>query len=942
MTDLWNPAANDGKGGIEYVPHTEAKEKLSQGYQLPIGRTLALVRPDGSIGKAVITKENAEAAAADLRAGARFASDDEINYKERSDEYSDQNFKAALVGAANEATMGALGLIANEVAPSVAKDIRGLQEFSPTGYDVGSVAGAVLPALATGGTSAAARTAQAGAEAAQAVHAATVAQKLKAGAKAVVDGTKSVLAATPQGALATVAEAAEAAALGKGFSRATAAALGYGLEGAAYGGIRSATEDALHNRELSAESFVVNSAIGGLLGGAVGAGSRVVPGALGKTYQGTKEGLKNLWTKKTGAELGDGVADLTVETMKRGSDDIVARAGKPLGEAAKRARRNIFVKSKEVVEYGSKLRQHIDQVEDIGGIAQDMMKGAAKRRNIEPLVKKGRPTQALNETMAVADDYLGFIDDLVEDGPSFGLPRSIGKQLRDRANGYREAIIKAAGSKSDDVATDVFMIADGLKREIQSQANKFKRYETVFRRFEDQETTLRGLLENVDEFGEAANLQKNINATWSRLIANDRKFQHMFMEDSGEFLAYGTKRTASPQKIQGFLSGIGKFEKGLHEEVMNRQVQLQREFIETLSKYVDLDPSLSARLGTARQSASSAEKFLAEASEVMRDRNQYLELTSRPAAALFGGGAGGVLGYAGSGGEGEWALAGSAAGVLMNPAKRIQALAHWDSMAHMFTNKVRKATQGYVKGLQRAKKGIVSVKPTAKDAQRAAKAAYKPLALSEYKKVVEAIKAYSSDPRGVEEELRAAAGDGADAAPGTFGASVGVQMRALGYLASKIPESSLHTPEILPPKKREVSDFDRLKFSRIVRALQKPERLLDDLKEGRLNKEAVLAVKSVYPAIHAQIVETVIDEVQNAPTGAMTYQDKINLSFLLDVPLDKSMEPKHIAAIQAIVHGPSEEQQEPGGGMVSPSAAKAPNQAALSQTMSQDLIEEGY
>ncbi|MBK8583330.1 MAG: hypothetical protein IPL86_16375 [Flavobacteriales bacterium] len=935
MTDLWNPAANDGKGGIEYVPHTEAKDKLAQGYQLPIGRTLALVRPDGSIGKAVITKENAEAAAADLRAGARFASDDEVTHKERSDEYSDQNFKAALVGAANEATMGALGLVASEVAPSVAKDIRGLQEFSPVGYGVGSVAGAVLPALATGGTSAAARTAQAGAEAAQAVRATTLAQKLKAGASAVVDGTKSVLAATPQGALATAAEAAEAAALGKGFSRATAAALGYGLEGAAYGGIRTATEDALHNRELSAESFVINAALGGILGGGVGAGARVVPGALSKAYQGTKEGLKNLWTKKTGAELGDGVAEIAT------LEDVATRASRPLSEAGKRARRNIFVKSKEVGEYGSKLRQHIDQVEDVGGIAQDMMKGAAKRRNVEPLVKKGRPVKALNETMAVADDYLGFIDDLVEDGPSFGLPRSIGKQLRDRANGYREAIIKAASSKSDDVATDVFMIADGLKREIQSQANKFKRYETVFRRFEDQETSLRGLLENVDEFGEAANLQKNINATWSRLIANDNKFQNMFMEDSGEFLAYGTKRTASPQKIQGFLSGIGKFEKGLHEEVMNRQVQLQREFIETLSKYVDLDPSLSARLGTARQSASSAEKFLAEASEVMRDRNQYLELTSRPAAALFGGGVGGVLGYAGSGGEGEWALAGSAAGVLMNPAKRIQALAHWDSMAHMFTDKARKATQGYVKGLQRAKTGLVSVKPTAKDVEKAARGAYKPLSHSEYKKAVDAIKAYAADPRGVEEELKKAAGDNADAAPGTFGASVGVQMRALNYLASKIPESSMHTPEILPPKKRPPSEFERLKFSRIIRTLQKPERLLDDLKEGRLSRDAV-AVKTVYPAMHAQIVETVIDEVQNAPTGAMTYQDKINLSFLLDVPLDKSMEPKHIAAIQSIVHGPSEEQQEPGGGMVSPSAAKAPNQAALSQTMSQGLIEEGY
>lgn len=91
------------------------------------------------------------------------------------------------------------------------------------------------------------------------------------------------------------------------------------------------------------------------------------------------------------------------------------------------------------------------------------------------------------------------------------------------------------------------------------------------------------------------------------------------------------------------------------------------------------------------------------------------------------------------------------------------------------------------------------------------------------------------------------------------------------------------------------------KYWRIEKGVKNPYSILDDLNNGSINRDAVKAVKYVYPEFHSQIVMEASRQIMEAKiAGEHMPMDKIvNLGILLDAPIDTILQPDRIAAIQA-------------------------------------------
>jgi len=147
---------------------------------------------------------------------------------------------AGMLGLARGATLGLSDVVLTAGDDAMAEELRGLKEANPTLSTVTEVAGAVLPAFASGGASTASR----------------------------------ILGATPAGMAARAERALTGAGAASGFVGKTAyAAAGGAVEGALAGAGSYLSSVALDNADLSAEAFMGAMGKGAMWGGGIGAGT---------------------------------------------------------------------------------------------------------------------------------------------------------------------------------------------------------------------------------------------------------------------------------------------------------------------------------------------------------------------------------------------------------------------------------------------------------------------------------------------------------------------------------------------------------------------------------------------------------------------------------------------------------------------------------------------
>lgn len=134
------------------------------------------------------------------------------------------------------------------------------------------------------------------------------------------------------------------------------------------------------------------------------------------------------------------------------------------------------------------------------------------------------------------------------------------------------------------------------------------------------------------------------------------------------------------------------------------------------------------------------------------------------------------------------------------------------------------------------------------------------------------------------------------AAPNIAQETQNTLLRSVNFLQSKIPHAPSSTTMF--PKPYEPSSMELAKFERYMQAVEHPLSVLEDLQKGTLTREHVEALQAVYPAIYSNLRQEILDAA-TGPDADMSYNKKLQLGILFNVPTDASMEPQNIAGLQA-------------------------------------------
>lgn len=114
------------------------------------------------------------------------------------------------------------------------------------------------------------------------------------------------------------------------------------------------------------------------------------------------------------------------------------------------------------------------------------------------------------------------------------------------------------------------------------------------------------------------------------------------------------------------------------------------------------------------------------------------------------------------------------------------------------------------------------------------------------------------------------------------------------FLYSKLPlqatRPSMSGPVLVPPTKEQMREFERY-----VRAIDDPLSLLDDLRNGNVSPQTVMAIKTVYPQMYGDIEAHV--RVAVAGKKNLPYSKKMSLGLLFGSPVDPTLTTEYLQAM---------------------------------------------
>ncbi len=129
-------------------------------------------------------------------------------------------------------------------------------------------------------------------------------------------------------------------------------------------------------------------------------------------------------------------------------------------------------------------------------------------------------------------------------------------------------------------------------------------------------------------------------------------------------------------------------------------------------------------------------------------------------------------------------------------------------------------------------------------------------------------------------------------------------MEIAKYVDSKAPLSTRGigalTPNTVPDA---VSPGQQAQFLEMVKAAQDPLSVLDDLAAGRATATQLRTIRDLYPALHADIVERVVNKLADRKEP-LPYKQRLEIGLLIGAPTDASLEPAFIASTQATFQQP--------------------------------------
>lgn len=210
----------------------------------------------------------------------------------------------------------------------------------------------------------------------------------------------------------------------------------------------------------------------------------------------------------------------------------------------------------------------------------------------------------------------------------------------------------------------------------------------------------------------------------------------------------------------------------------------------------------------------------------------------------------------------------------------------------------------------------------------------------------ERVEEYFRKLRGIEHEANAPEGTlvHMPEAPETAKAAEKVRRNAAAWLLGQAPKSpaQIEHPLIARIARQMKPDpVEVMRFMRKVKTVEDPTSAVDAFERGRLTRDQVDALKATAPAVLEMLRRAVIAKVTES-NADVAYQDRVQLSILLNVVADPSMRPEAIAAGQATYAN----MRGSGGGagpapQGAPAQTSAPGKAPRGTSSRVDDLEEG-
>lgn len=128
------------------------------------------------------------------------------------------------------------------------------------------------------------------------------------------------------------------------------------------------------------------------------------------------------------------------------------------------------------------------------------------------------------------------------------------------------------------------------------------------------------------------------------------------------------------------------------------------------------------------------------------------------------------------------------------------------------------------------------------------------------------------------------------------------------FLATKMPRNPAPPYLQVGPDTWEPDHAQIAKFARYMEAAEHPEKVVERVADGTVTPEDVETLKTLYPSHYEEVRRQCMDHASTM-RRTLPYVQRLNLSILLDVPVDPALTPEAMSVYQAPKPDPSTQQQ---------------------------------
>lgn len=640
----------------------------------------------------------------------------------------------------------------------------------------------------------------------------------------------------------------------------------------------------------------------GLLGlGAEGAsvGSRLAAGA---TKMATEMGLYQSGDEATKAVLdapssvGDAAAHIGMSALLGGVAGIPLTA---LGIGAKAAINSQVLRdfADRMAFRGSNVNlseKLIQEAQDAHSLYHDMGSEIGGTDGIRAQAMKSLIPEVNDHIIGQAQDLVDQIGDTAENLGKSGDKAGMVDQLQQQAEKIKTAIDPQVDPLTNQprVQLDSANIYDTMNQ-VKRQLGEWGKFNKAFVPLNEVEfrnsakglgSSFKAALEDEGIWGKAGSLQKDLNSAWSDAIPAVKDFESKFTT------SIGGEKTIDPAKFNTYLSQNGR----ATTETIRQQM---------MGNFVDAVEKFSGATDKAYEAAGVENPFKMGSTQALRESLGVPTLGTKLADLWFdklgakglgdvaGGAVGGALGHAtgipeaGFGGAylGKWALGpvftsiikplmekGASMPAFQSAIKYSAAVLKGD---HELTNTAANVFASQVKALSS------HLYPSSDSVDTLDKK----------------LKKFAENPK----PMLNVAGNLGNYMPDHAQAVSQTTMNAVNYLNSQRPSNPKQSPldSDLPVSKAQLAPFHRS-----LEIAEQPLMAFQHIKQGTLLPQDVNTLKTVYPDYYNKMSQKLMSAMTDhiSEGGNVPYKLRQSASLFLGQPLDSTMTPSSIQAIQSM------------------------------------------